>query len=655
MLDGLGVVVLTHGNAPDPGRLLADLERDGIGRDAVVVVHNRVHDVDLPPRVPAGIEVLSTECNRGYGGGMNHGIRHHLAGGARLVLLLPQDVLLHPGAVPTLLLAMRDRPRLGVAGPALRWRGSDAVFSLGGYTALNGSVGHRTQPPEDGELLPCDWVDGAAMILRREVLDEVGLLEERFFMYFEEPEFCLRARRAGWEVGVVLDAVAEQSPGLHERPGAFAYLLARNGVEYARLVAGWHGARLRLAGHARDAWPLLRTVASPRASREQREATVGTLRATARGVVDFQRRRFGPPPATLRGLGDMRGSVERAGAHVLVSTFPPRRDGIARYAAQAARDAERTRAVVRLGLPGSHGHQVVRLDGGLRALRLLVESYRGDRVEVMWHPELYVSGRCWSRVLSYLGLAAVARARPLRVVVHEPESDLGEAEVFRWPVTALEGAARRAFWRGVRELVFHSEHERSVFEEHVFGGRRARAAAVVAHGSFFRPYAEVDRTAARAVLGLGGEACVFLCIGFLGEHKGFDRALEAFMRARRSDARLFIVGSGLYDTPAIHTHIAGLRRRTAAVSGAELREGYVSDEAFDQWLAAADAVLAPYREIASSSVVARAQLIGTPVIATAVGALPEQLGPKDILVRSDYELVAALRSFPQASSSVSAA
>ena len=63
---------------------------------------------------------------------------------------------------------------------------------------------------------------------------------------------------------------------------------------------------------------------------------------------------------------------------------------------------------------------------------------------------------------------------------------------------------------------------------------------------------------------------------------------------------------------------------------------------FDLWLLAADAVVLPYRAIASSSVAARARMLGRPIIATRVGGLPEQLGPGDVLVDSDAELERAL-------------
>jgi GT2 family glycosyltransferase len=54
-------------------------------------------------------------------------------------------------------------------------------------------------PPPSDEPVPCDWVAGASMIVRREVFEKVGLMDEKYFMYFEEVDFCLQAKRAGWQ------------------------------------------------------------------------------------------------------------------------------------------------------------------------------------------------------------------------------------------------------------------------------------------------------------------------------------------------------------------------------------------------------------------------------------------------------------------------
>jgi GT2 family glycosyltransferase len=150
-------------------------------------------------------------------------------------------------------------------------------------------------------------VEGAAVLVRAEVLRQVGLLDERFFLYFEETEFALRVERAGWRLGVVLDAVVEQEPGLGRRPGAYAYLHTRNGLEYARRADGWRGVRATAATRARASWQAVRVVVSPRSSASSRRANWIRLVATGWGALDFLRGRWGAPPRRLPGAGELAG------------------------------------------------------------------------------------------------------------------------------------------------------------------------------------------------------------------------------------------------------------------------------------------------------------------------------------------------------------
>jgi GT2 family glycosyltransferase len=305
----LGVVVLTHGDGAEALPLLdALVERHAIRAEDIVAVQNPVRPQDLTPAAPhPGITVLRMTGNLGYAGGMNAGMRHWLAAGKELILLLTGEVEAREGALDRLLRAAREAPAFGVLGPAVWWRSAGRPFSYGGVRRRSGRIDQLrdTRPAvDDRGIAPCDWVEGAAMLVRREVLEQVGLLDERFFIYFEETEFCLRAARGGWRIGVVPEAEIEQEPGLGRRPGAYRYLLARNGLEYARRAAGMRGVVTGLADRTRDVGQAVRVLLSPRSTPAAREANRLVIAATGRGVMDFARGRWGPPPPSLRGAGE---------------------------------------------------------------------------------------------------------------------------------------------------------------------------------------------------------------------------------------------------------------------------------------------------------------------------------------------------------------
>jgi glycosyltransferase involved in cell wall biosynthesis len=163
------------------------------------------------------------------------------------------------------------------------------------------------------------------------------------------------------------------------------------------------------------------------------------------------------------------------------------------------------------------------------------------------------------------------------------------------------------------------------------------------HSRSFRPQVRAAKAEARTALGvdLATATHLFLCIGFIGPHKGFDRAVEAYRRLPgdlRRTAALYVVGAPLEPSPVVDAHVALLRQIASDLPGVTLVLETVSDLEFDLWLQAADTVILPYREISSSGVSARASLFGTPAIVTAVGALPEQAGPSDVVVSGDEEI-----------------
>jgi GT2 family glycosyltransferase len=307
----LGVVVLTYGTAGTHRELIESLLAQGVPATAIVVVHNPSAAAEPDPELPPGCDFVRCERNGGYSGGMNRGLERwaERPEAPKLLLLASHDARLRPGALEALLAAAARAPGYGVLAPVLMLTGSEEPFSFGGDSDDRGVTTHRKQPParlEDG-IAPCDWVDGGTMLVRSEAIERAGGFDERFWAYCEESDLCLRIRRAGLRVGVVPAAVADQDPGGEKRLGAWAYLLSRNSIEYARRAAGpraaaWAAAReVRCIGLNLARIPV-RLVRRRRGGvREPWLLVVGT----GWGTIDFLRRRWGPPPRRLPGTGDV--------------------------------------------------------------------------------------------------------------------------------------------------------------------------------------------------------------------------------------------------------------------------------------------------------------------------------------------------------------
>jgi GT2 family glycosyltransferase len=299
----LGVVVLTHGDGAPAAELVTQLAAQGVTGDAVVVVHNgaAVNGCAHP-----GVHAIHPGRNLGYSAGMNVGIKHLLADDASHVLVLTHDVRLAAGTIARLSAAAAGASTFGILAPELYHRPGEP-FSYGGVVEPGGRVRHLKRPAVAGTagIGECDWADGAALLLNGRMLAQIGLFEERFFIYCEDSDLALRGTQWGWRVGTVRDAVAFQAPGKRERPGAYAYLMTRNGLDYRRRVGGARGVAAGAFDQARALVRLARAGAHPGRTAETRRSARAEALARAWGVTDFLRDRWGPPPPRLPGLGDV--------------------------------------------------------------------------------------------------------------------------------------------------------------------------------------------------------------------------------------------------------------------------------------------------------------------------------------------------------------
>jgi O-antigen biosynthesis protein len=189
---------------------LAGLEIDRSLIHEVIVVDNGSTDglADHVRKRWPWVRLLRAPRNLGFAGGNNLGIE---ASRGDFVVLLNDDTEPAPGWLEPLKDAFYRNPRLGIAGCQLLYPGNEGrVQHLGGVVHRNGltdHVGWGEKPREDGELpamIPVDYATGAALAIRRAVLEEVGILDPGFWpIYFEEVDFCFRARRRGWESATI--------------------------------------------------------------------------------------------------------------------------------------------------------------------------------------------------------------------------------------------------------------------------------------------------------------------------------------------------------------------------------------------------------------------------------------------------------------------
>jgi GT2 family glycosyltransferase len=169
---------------------------------------------DLLAGLPWGARVLTPGRNLGYARGVNEGIR---ASREDLVLVLNPDLVARPGSIQALVRCAEENPRAGIVAPRLLNADGTLQLSarrfynwktlllrrapLGPYAARSRTLrDHLMADWDHAETREVDWVLGAAMLARRRAIRDVGLMDERYFLYFEDVDWCQRMWRHGWEV-----------------------------------------------------------------------------------------------------------------------------------------------------------------------------------------------------------------------------------------------------------------------------------------------------------------------------------------------------------------------------------------------------------------------------------------------------------------------
>jgi len=252
-------------------------------RPCVIVVDNSVDGSFNDPKA----EVVPGGPRLGYGGAVNLAARRLPLSQSLFVVSNP-DVIYASDALAALLDAAKRHPKAACLGPALFT--DEALSSPADVYGFDWDryLFIRHSPPITSEPHSVDYVDGAAMLIRRRCFDEVDGFDERYFLYAEDSDLCLRLRRSGYPC-LRIPASRVYHEG-HSSVGSQSSLAAYYGVRGSLCFAAKfaaRGAQLRLglfvtAEALRRAWP-----------------DVARCGATAAGLVDFARGRFGAGPRWL--------------------------------------------------------------------------------------------------------------------------------------------------------------------------------------------------------------------------------------------------------------------------------------------------------------------------------------------------------------------
>lgn len=232
------VVVLSWNGCAETLACLASLRQLDYPRFRVLVVDNGSSDntVAVVKTHFPEMEVLPLEGNRGFSGGNNYGIRYALERGAEYVFLLNNDTHVDPSALRRVVEVAEAHPDWGVLGCHLRQMDGSTYVVVGFDWIWGRTRVARALQSHGAQWIAVDAVSGCGMLVRRAVIERVGLLDEKYFLYFEDQDWCVRAREAGFGCALVSNAivwhhVAATTLGSKQTPRALmSYYLTRNNI-----------------------------------------------------------------------------------------------------------------------------------------------------------------------------------------------------------------------------------------------------------------------------------------------------------------------------------------------------------------------------------------------------------------------------------------
>lgn len=241
----VAIIILHWGEAAQTLRLLESLK--GVTYpDYHVYLVDQTLELDYTDG--GKVELIRPLHNLGYSGGNNMILARIADDGYDYALLLNNDTEVEPDFLQLMVAALEAEPRAAAAGPTILYAGTDEIWYGGGtYFSRKGSVMHdrlrqrfvlASEPHGDTSV---SFITGCSILMRMKAVSEIGLLDDRYFVYWEDADWSVRAQAAGWSLRYVPRAVVHHhvSSALSVNSPSYLYYIFRNNLLFIRKHVAW--------------------------------------------------------------------------------------------------------------------------------------------------------------------------------------------------------------------------------------------------------------------------------------------------------------------------------------------------------------------------------------------------------------------------------
>lgn len=235
----IALIILHYGSLEVTRECLLSLKQK-LGEHQLILVNNTTQNVSTLLKIIPGTQLIDNQANLGFAKAVNQGLTLALANNSIThFLLLNNDLVLTYGTLDELLRTFAKSPRAGIVSPVLHHGvpTSSGKYDWGGkFNRFTGLVKHTNWDNKPKTVLSVDHVAGAAMLFSRELVDKIGILDERFFLYYEDLDYCLRAKAANYLIHINPQVVAEHA-------------VSKGTNVFRRTLYQWHSHILFVAKH----------------------------------------------------------------------------------------------------------------------------------------------------------------------------------------------------------------------------------------------------------------------------------------------------------------------------------------------------------------------------------------------------------------------